>query len=329
MLEANAMSMPWILDGHCDTAMLLYEQGGALAEHPAGHWDLARARQLPGWAQVFAFCPAASPLLSRLTARQIVEAGYASFVRQLEQNQIPLCRGGSALHQALDQQHAAALLSLEGAEGVDCDPGRLEELAERGFCMVSLTWNEENRLAGSCVSGGGLSGQGKAFFQKAQRLGLVVDVSHLSDAAFWQLVRLADAPLIASHSNSRTQCGHPRNLTDDMYRAICDLGGVAGLNLYAPFLAERQADFEDVWRHVDHFLQLAGDDRHLALGADLDGCDTLPVGFTGLESYPALADQLARRGLSENTIARIFHENLLGVLDHVSTGSDCYHFAAP
>ena len=118
---------------------------------------------------------------------------------------------------------------------------------------------------------------------------------------------------MASHSNSRAVCDNSRNLTDGMYKALCDMGGVAGLNFYVPFLTEGHAGLETLWRHLDHFLQLAGSDRHVGLGGDLDGCDQLPEKITGLESYPVLAEYLLGRGLTEQSLRRIFHENFMEV----------------
>ena len=132
----------------------------------------------------------------------------------------------------------AAFLAIEGAEAIGCDPGRLDEAYEQGVRMVSLVWNVENPLTGSCVTGSGLTQKGKEFFRRAQRLGMLVDVSHLSERGFWDMAELAEKPIVASHSDSFAVCPHPRNLTDAQFQAICDLGGTAGLNLYGPFLTD-------------------------------------------------------------------------------------------
>ena len=150
--------------------------------------------------------------------------------------------------------------------------------------------------------------------KEAQRLGILIDVSHISDEAFWNILDITEAPIIASHSNSRRVWEHQRNLTDDMFRAICQTGGVAGLNQYACFLGERP-DLDKVCDHVFHFLELDPDGTHIALGGDLDGCDELAEGFEGLQSYPALARRLQERGLDDKTIHNIFWNNALGVIE--------------
>ena len=299
-----------VFDAHCDTALELWERQASLRQN-SGQWDLARAAQLPGWAQFFAFCPICSPFAAELGAEAVLARAYAQFLQQLEACQLPVCRDAAEVERQLPT--GAVLLSLEGAEGIGCDPGRLEPLRLQGFAMTGLTWNYENALAGSHMTGQGLSARGADYVRAAQQLGMLVDVSHASDEAFWQVCRMTQGPILASHSNSRAVCPESRNVTDGMYAAICETGGVVGLNLYTGFLGQGQVDFETVWHHLDHFLQLAGDDRHVVLGADLDGCDSLPDGFTGVASYPALAAYLADRGLGEETLRRLYFENLMGV----------------
>ena len=299
-----------VFDAHCDTALELWERQASLRQN-SGQWDLARAAQLPGWAQFFAFCPICSPFAAELGAEAVLARAYAQFLQQLEACQLPVCRDAAEVERQLPT--GAVLLSLEGAEGIGCDPGRLEPLRLQGFAMTGLTWNYENALAGSHMTGQGLSARGADYVRAAQQLGMLVDVSHASDEAFWQVCRMTQGPILASHSNSRAVCPESRNVTDGMYAAICETGGVVGLNFHTEFLGRGQVDFETVWHHLDHFLQLAGDDRHVALGADLDGCDSLPDGFTGVASYPALAAYLADRGLGEETLRRLYFENLMGV----------------
>ena len=194
------------------------------------------------------------------------------------------------------------------------DPALLEDLYLIGFRMVSLTWNEQNSLAGSCQTGGGLTDIGREFVKEAQRLGMIVDVSHLSDEAFWDIMEMTEAPIVASHSNSRAICDVSRNLTDDMFRHLCKSGGVAGLNQYSKFVGEKP-DLDTVCDHVLHFLEMDPDGEHIALGADLDGCEELTAGFEGVQSYPALAQRMLDRGISEPLIRNIFWNNALGVME--------------
>ena len=207
---------------------------------------------------------------------------------------------------------------MEGTAGIGYDPELLQDLSLIGFRMATLTWNEQNPLAGSHVTGGGLTDQGREFVREAQRLGILVDVSHLSDEAFWDIMQITEAPIVASHSNSRALRDHSRNVTDDMFRAICQTGGVAGINFYEDFVGENPT-IDTVCDHIFHFLEMDPDCRHLALGGDLDGCDRLPQGFDGIQSYPALALRLLERGLSEKNLMDLFWNNPMGVMSGCCT----------
>ena len=208
----------------------------------------------------------------------------------------------------------SGVLTIEGAAGFDFDPALLEDLYNVGFRISSLGWNEQNVLTGSHKTGGGLTDLGKEFVREAQRVGIIIDVSHISDEGFWDIMEISERPIIASHSNSRAVCNVSRNLTDDMFKAICQSGGVAGFNQCASFVGEKP-DLDTVCDHILHFLELDPEGNHIALGGDLDGCDELPEGFEGVQSYPAMAQKLLKRGLNEELVRKIYWENALGVMD--------------
>lgn len=311
------MSHFTVFDGHCDTAFAIWETGQSLQRN-SGHVDLERALGQGKYAQIFAFCTYGGEAYTRngrlVPPEALLREPYAYFCRQTQGSDlVQRCSTPEQAAQAMEAGKAAAFVSLEGAEGIGCDPGRLEELAAEGFCMAGLTWNGENALAGSHLRGGGLTAKGKAFVRRAQQLGIAVDVSHCSDRAFWDICEIAEAPIVASHSNSRTRCPNSRNLTDEMFRAICDLGGTAGINLYADFLGQRDVTLDTVYAHIDHFMELGGE-NHVALGGDLDGCDKLPQGFQSVGDYHALAELLMQHGYGEKTVQGLFCDNLMEVL---------------
>ena len=302
-----------IFDGHCDTPIELWRQGQALGENTLAV-SLARGAKLSGWAQFFAFCTAW--VEQKLPRPEIFSRALDCFLAQLRENEdkITLCRTAADAEAAMQAGKCAAFLAIEGAEAVREDEGLLEAAYAAGVRMISLVWNLPNSLAGSCATGEGLTPKGKAFFRRAQALGMLVDVSHLSEKGFWDMAELAERPIVASHSDSAAVCPHARNLTDAQFKAIRDLGGTAGLNLYAPFLtAQPRATFDDLRRHLDHFLKLDGE-GHLALGADLDGCELLPEGFSGLDDYNKLGDALSASGYSDKTIQNLFCNSLMKVV---------------
>ena len=207
----------------------------------------------------------------------------------------------------------SAILTLEGTAGFGHDPALLEDLSAIGFRVVSLAWNEQNPLTGSHITGGGLTDLGREFVKEAQRLGMLVDVSHISDEGFWDMMKITEAPIIATHSNSRNLWNNSRNLTDDMFRAICETGGVAGYNACDEFTGENPT-VDTICDHIFHFLELDPAGKHIALGGDLDGVTNMPAGFEGVQSWPVLAQRLLERGMDAQMIDDIFWNNGIGVM---------------
>lgn len=309
------MSFP-VFDLHCDTALELVggngQRRGRLAERN-GHIDLKQAATLPGYCQYFAMftTPGMDPT-GEAMPQQIFDAMLANLLAELQENRETILQAKTPdeAQAIVDSGKMAAVLSLEGPAGISFDHGRLDELAELGFVMTTLTWNEQNPLAGSHKTGGGLTILGAEYVRKAQKLGMAIDVSHLSEQAFWDIMRITQAPVSASHSNSRAVCGVTRNLTDEQFKAICASGGVAGINLCAPFLGPETVTMETICDHVVHWMDIGGA-KNIALGGDLDGCDELPQSFTGVDCWPKLADALKNRGLSTGEIQDIFWNNAI------------------
>lgn len=310
-----------VFDLHCDTAYAMldreFRQSRGLRKNDC-HIDLARAGELTGYAQCFAcFTSSLEHLPKGISVEDVFEREMTAILCELERNRdlISLAHTPADVEKNLEQGRMSAILTIEGPAGIGYDPARLEALYKTGFRISTLTWNERNPLAGSHATSGGLTDRGIEYVKEAQRLGMLIDVSHLSDEAFWDLTELTQAPIIATHSNSRAVCGVSRNLTDDMFREIVRTGGVAGVNLYAHFLGEKDVTLDTVCDHIFHFMELDPSGEHICLGGDLDGCEMLPRGYTGIDSYNALADVLLRRGLDEKTIRNIYWDNALGVME--------------
>ncbi len=306
-----------VFDLHCDTALGLLGNDNQLVKDLFSndlHVDLCRAGELPGYAQCFA-CFTTSLYDCDPTA--VFERELKGITAQIDRyrDKIRLAYTPEQVVQNCNDQMISAILTIEGPAGFGFDPDRLEDLQKIGFRMTTLSWNECNPLTGSHATGGGLTDLGKAYVKEAQRLNMLIDVSHISDEGFWDIMQITQGPVVASHSNSRSVCNVSRNLTDDMFLAICRTGGVAGINLYSHFLGEKP-DLNTVCDHILHFLELDPCGKHIALGGDLDGCDQLPSGFNGVQDYPKLAESLLRRGLNESMVYDIFWNNALGVMKH-------------
>ena len=316
------MNIP-VFDLHCDTALKLtgsnYQAGPGLKSNQL-HIDLDRASKLAGWCQCFACFT--TPQMRQWYRKSPVEI----FEREMDAVLANLAANADVIRQAfsaaevsknLEEGVMSAILTLEGAAGLDYDPALLEDLYNIGFRITSLGWNEDNPLTGSHMTGGGLTDRGREYLKEAQRVGMLIDVSHISDKGFWDIMDITQAPVIATHSNSRAVHPSSRNLTDDMFMEIVRTGGVAGLNLYTDFIGENP-DLDKCCDHIFHFMELDPSGAHIALGGDLDGCDTLPKGFGGVQDYPKLSQRLLERGLDEKTIRDIFWNNALGVMEKCS-----------
>ena len=312
------MNLP-VFDLHCDTALSLMgehmDEAGSLLKNDK-HIDLTRAKELKGYCQCFAcFTTPYMEEEKHVSPIVVFEREIATIQRELDKNKklMALTYSPEEIEENYENGLMSAVLTIEGTAGFGYDPELLPDLQAIGFRISSLGWNESNPLAGSHVTGEGLSDQGRAYVKNCQELGILVDVSHLSDAGFWDIMKITEAPIVATHSNSRAVCDHSRNLTDDMFKAICETGGVAGINQYAAFLGENPT-LDTVCDHVLHFLELDPSGKHIALGGDLDGMDKMAEGFTGIESYPALAERLLHRGVGEDTLMDIYWNNAVGVM---------------
>lgn len=299
-----------LFDAHCDTLSRILEEPGRHLAGNGGQWDLNRIGEFAPQAQIFAvFADSGLPDAVEQAALQI-----AAFHRecQLFQDRIVPCTSGAQAEEAAAKGKVAAFLSVEGGELLGCSIEGLRQGYRQGVRAVNLTWNRANLLSGShCEQPErGLSTEGKAFMREMQRLGMLVDVSHLSEAGFWDVVELAEKPMIASHSNSQAVFFHTRNLTDAQFTAIMEYRGVVGLNAYAAFLGSEQVTSDDLLRHLEHFLALGGREN-VALGGDWDGCDQLPEEYTGIWNWEDFYNTLLRHNYLESLVRDLFYNNLM------------------
>lgn len=304
-----------VFDLHCDTANELIGKGynpKCELKSNQAHIDLERATAFDGYAQCFA-CFTTYDLAEDIEA--LFNDKMNAVLSQVQKNSDIIRQAFCAndIEQNKKDGYMSAILTIEGPCGFGFDPARLEELRKIGFLFTTLGWNEKNVLTGSNATGGGLSDLGKEYVKEAQRLGMIIDVSHISDEGFWDIINMTNAPVVATHSNSRALCAHRRNLTDDMFKAICSTNGTVGINLYKDFLGS-DPDLDTVCDHIFHFLELDPTAKHISLGGDLDGIDAMPKGFSGLQDYEKIANRLLERGLDEKTVLDIFWNNAIDVL---------------
>ena len=309
-----------LFDGHCDTALLLAQKNlplGSLNKNEL-HVDLNKAQTFSKYAQFFAIfgVPRMYP------DKDVFTVIFERFIKELDYltDKISLTRTKTEAEAAHKAGKTAAFLSIEGAELLGCDPKRLEAAFVKGVRSLCLTWNRATELTGTNTEDRdrGLSLNGKDYVRLAQSLGIIIDVSHISDQGFWDIIKISKAPVVATHSNSRAVCDHSRNLSDDMFKAIRDTGGTAGINLYSDLLGTGEVTIETVLRHIDRFLSLNGE-KSLAIGGDLDGCERLPKGISNLSDVKQIYEELLKRGYPTQLLDDIFYNNLMRVVETVCT----------
>ncbi len=306
-----------VFDAHCDTISRCWREYEGL-ERNTGALSLERTAGFGRYCQFFALWTA-DGFTGYPAGGDSVERAYHALLRcfkdQMARNgdKIVQCRTARDAERAHCQGKAAAFLSVEGGELLGCDPARLNQAAEDGVIAINLTWNHANELSGSHCDQPkrGLSPVGREFVAKMEDLGILVDVSHLSEAGFWDVAGMARRPFIASHSNAKSVCNHTRNLTDGQINAIIKNQGVIGLNFYTEFVGAGW-DLDAVRAHLDHILELGGE-ACVALGGDWDGCDTIDA-LPSIDKLTCFYEYLLRHDYDETVVRDLFYNNLMRVV---------------
>jgi membrane dipeptidase len=245
------------------------------------------------------------------------------FYREIEKNQndISLITNYNQIKEANKTGKIAAILSIEGGEALEGDLGVLRVLYKLGVRLLTLTWNQRNQIADGISesrTGSGLTEFGLKVIDEMNDLRMLIDVSHLSETGFWDVIKRSKAPIVASHSNCYALCPHLRNLKDEQIKALADKGGVIGITFVPNFLTQekRKTTVEDVVKHIDYLIEKVGVD-YVGLGSDFDGTDGLPLGLEGVDKIPNITEELLDRGYEEKDIKKILGENFLRVFKEV------------
>ena len=321
--------VPYI-DMHCDTLMLFADpRSRKNLRSNDGAVDFTRLRQGGAMAQFFAvFLPQpdyfAREGLPLPTDEQYIERLRAGLEEQLRQHAdlAAPARCAADIERNAADGKVSAVLTMEDGRAVDGRLDNLDRFYALGFRAVALLWNHENCLGypNSCNAAlmrKGLKDFGFAAVERMNRLGMLIDVSHLSAGGFFDVAWTSRVPFIASHSNAAALCGHPRNLTDEQLRVLGDKGGVAGVNVVPNFLRSNSMDarISDMVLHIRHIVQTGGLDC-CAIGTDFDGTGgNLEIGSA--DQMPRLFEALRGEGFSEDAIEKIAWRNAMRVFREV------------
>lgn len=312
---------------HCDTIFELFRRGNmSLKENVLGV-DLRKLKAAGSEAQFFAcyICMKMFQGEDRFSKGYQYALDMITFAKQelgKYPEEISLVKSKEEFLENVNTGKLSAFLTVEESGIVENDMGCLERLYEEGIRLMTLLWNEENCMGypnsrDKEIMNRGLKPFGIETVERMNELGMLIDVSHLSDGGFWDILRYSKKPVVASHSNARALCPHPRNLSDEMIRALANQGGVAGLNLYPYFVNESgKADIDDLVRHMEYMFEVGGED-FVAIGTDFDGFDGGELELRNIGEMGLLYEALRKRGFHERQIEKFWNGNVKRVIGEV------------
>ncbi|TFL16097.1 dipeptidase [Jannaschia formosa] len=344
---------PYVFDGHNDLMTRLWQGGGreALGSFANGRdaaIDLRRA-EAGGFGGGFFACWVPSPedlpldKLHELMRRPSYDIplpdplpwerclrvilAQAALLHELDrQGLLRLCRTVAEIRSARSEGKLAAIFHVEGAEAIDPELDTLDILHAAGLRSLGPVWSRSTAFGhgvpfafpSSPDRGPGLTEAGKRLVARCDALGIMLDLSHLNEAGFWDVARLSTKPLVATHSNAHAICPHSRNLTDAQLDAIAESDGMVGLNFAVSFLREdgrkiAETPVEVMLRHLDHLIERLGEDR-VGLGSDYDGA-VVPEAVSDVSRLPVLRRAMADHGYGKALIEKICHGNWLSLLE--------------
>jgi membrane dipeptidase len=342
-----------VFDGHNDVLLRLYRSGRNCADFfergDVGHMDLPRCREgglAGGFFAVFVPAPAPDtdvagdptniPQFPEGVLPPPLEPDYAqrtaiavtALLFRLEaqsEGQLKVVRTADEISDCLQRGVMAAILHFEGAEPIDTDLNALHVFYRAGLRSLGIVWSRPNafgegvpfKFAHSPDTGPGLTDAGRELVRECNRLGIMIDLSHINERGFWDVAALSTAPLVATHSNAHALCPSTRNLTDRQLDAIRESGGMVGVNFGVGFLRDDGAKdpatpLEAIVRHVDYLVERLGID-HVGFGSDFDGV-TIPSQLGDVCGLPKLLSTLQAHGYDEPSLRKLCFENWLGVL---------------
>ncbi|HEV8354945.1 MAG TPA: dipeptidase [bacterium] len=305
-----------VVDLHSDT--LLAVQSGARGigkRSSVGHIDLPRLREGGMDVQVFAaFIHPRESSRGFARATELIDA----FDRMISEHRAAIGRATtvSEIEALVRSGRVAAVLSIENGDALGGSPANLDTLYRRGVRVMGLTWNASNDLADGALEHrhSGLTPLGKMVVRRMQQLGIVVDVSHLSEKSFWDVLAATTGPVMATHSDAAAVVPHPRNLTDAQLRALAGRGGLVGVNFYPAHAGG--GSIERILRQIDYMVKIMGVE-HVGLGSDFDGFNQQVRGLEDVSKLPNLTAGLAARGYTPDQIKKILGGNALRVFKQV------------
>ncbi|MCD1257739.1 dipeptidase [Paenibacillus athensensis] len=299
-----------IIDGHCDALAKLYAQPELDFYKEEQELDVSWPRLRRAGVSVQFFAIYVSESLGTPRFEHVLHM-IDTFHRKVNRKEhVVFIRDADDLLEAEQSGRLGALLTLEGVDALGGDLAYVRLLYHLGVRSVGITWNHANWAADGVMEPrkGGFTVKGRQLVKQLDRLGILIDVSHLSVQGFWELTELYEKPFIASHSNTCEHCAHPRNLSNEQLAAIIDRGGQIGLTFVPYFVRTgEQAAISDLLRHLDHVCSLGGE-GNVGFGSDFDGIEQWVTGLEHAGCYENIIEALCKN-YSEEQVQRFLHGN--------------------
>lgn len=296
-----------IFDAHCDTPFELVEQKKELYKNSL-QIDISRMLNYQKYIQVFA---------AYIDKKNVKIPPVKHCLNMLNNIHNEIEKNGDYI-EIIDTMDAlrnsnkiGAILAIEGGEALEGDISALDMYYKLGVRLITLTWNYANELCDGITEsrGRGLTEFGHKVVSLMEELGIMIDVSHISEKGFWDVLEATKYPFVASHSCVKRLCGHIRNLSDEQIRAMIDRKCVIGINFYPEFLTDRtDCTEQDIIRHIDYIFNMGGE-NNVGLGSDFDGVNSLPYGINGTQDIRKIHSALRDNNFSEKQIRKVFFDN--------------------
>jgi membrane dipeptidase len=339
-----AQEPPMVIDTHNDVTSFTVDGYDIGSTGSDKHTDIARLKRGGVGAVFFAVYVAASNVKENRSAHRtlsMIDTVRRDIVEKHPKD-FQLATSAAEILAARKNGRIAALMGIEGGHAIEDDLRLLRTFYDLGIRYMTLTHSNHNNWADSSGVAVprhyGLTSFGREVVREMNRLGMLVDVSHVADKTFWDVLETSRAPVFASHSSCRAISRIPRNMTDEMIRALANKGGTIQINFGCEFVSQKSADtspfgnpevkkrnpkakpvpasLADIVAQIDHAVKIAGID-HVGIGSDFDGVGCIPRGMEDVSKFPALTAQLRAKGYTAEQIARIYGGNILRVMREV------------
>lgn len=296
-----------VIDAHCDTAVKLLDANKKLSKNDC-MVDYLGMKKYQSYVQFFAAYVSKEFNNPMLRAVEILDKAK----QEVLENDMKFILNSSDLNSVIDNNLCGAILSIEDARALCGSLASLRFFYDYGVRAMTLAWDDDNEVTDGAYSdkNSGLTSFGREVVKEMNRLKMIVDVSHITEKGFWDVLQESSAPVIASHSNCYSVCSHRRNLNDEQIRALIKNNGLMCINVYPPFLENNpdNADIDSIISHIDHVLSLGGENI-LGLGSDFDGISITAKGIGNVFDYEKLFEKMVNLGYNMNIINKITYQN--------------------